>query len=243
MKNLSKLAAVLAGTVIAAPAFAGNTFSGSLTFVTDYAFRGVSQTAEEAAIQGTLEANLGNGIYMGLFGSNVSALSYNNGNLEVDLYAGWRGEMEAGLILDIGALAYIYPNAETATSDYDTTEVYVGVSKDWFSAKYWYAVTDFFSLDTSDGSAYLEANANFTVAENLGLALHVGKQAVEGYDDLDYSDARIALNWTALPEENLVLGLTYTTTNADEDLYYVDDNGSNLRIAEDRWVISISRSF
>ncbi len=265
MNRLSRLTktSLIMASVIAAPAFAGNTFSGNLTFVSDYAFRGVSQTVEEAAVQGTLEASLGNGMYAGLFGSNVSAMSYNNGNLETDLYAGWRGEIVTGWTTDIGIIAYLYPHAETATVEtnkYDTTEFYVGVSKDWFSAKYSYALTDFFGinddnvpahLDTgiaaghgdSNGADYLEVNANLAVAEGWTLALHAGHQSVAGYSKLDYSDVRIGLNWTAISEENLVLGLTWTTTDAEDGYYTVVDAGSNVRIADDRWILSVSRSF
>jgi uncharacterized protein (TIGR02001 family) len=96
-------------------------FSGSLGVTTDYVFRGVSQTAEDPAVQGGLEASCGR-FYFGFFGSNVDF--GDDGNVEMDLYAGYK-TTTGPVSWDIGVIYYGYPGG---ASNADFFEIKVGAS-------------------------------------------------------------------------------------------------------------------
>ena len=74
LTGLAGLCAVAAHAEEAAKAAATPdiTTTGNLTFATNYVFRGLSQTNFKPAVQGTYEAAHSSGLYLGLFGSNVS---------------------------------------------------------------------------------------------------------------------------------------------------------------------------
>jgi uncharacterized protein (TIGR02001 family) len=110
-------ATLLAGTALAAtPALADETdppseftFTGGATLVTDYRFRGLSLTAGDAAIQGTIGVSHKSGFYAGLWGSNLEDSDV-YGNMELDVYGGWTGPLGGGFSADVGLLYYVYPN-------------------------------------------------------------------------------------------------------------------------------------
>ncbi|AGH49681.1 MULTISPECIES: TorF family putative porin [Sphingomonas] len=114
-----------------APAFAGGTepiegitISGGITGVTDYRFRGVSLTDKDLAIQPTLTISHKSGFYVGTWMSNLKD-SYTYGSWETDLYAGWTGEVGAGITVDAAVLYYTYLDGR---GDSDYFEPYVSAS-------------------------------------------------------------------------------------------------------------------
>src|SRR4051812_40599934 len=103
MTNLpARLAlAAFAATACAAPAFAqatpaqepaggGNGFdiSGTITGVSDYRFRGVSESGRAPALQGSVDVPW-HGFYAGAWASSIARTA--GTNLELDLYAGYSG--------------------------------------------------------------------------------------------------------------------------------------------------------
>ncbi|NIJ38170.1 uncharacterized protein (TIGR02001 family) [Sphingopyxis panaciterrae] len=120
MKNLARacFGMLLAVSAISAPAFAqeedagdGITITGSATVVSDYRFRGFSQSNEEAAIQGGFTIGHDSGLYAGTWGSSIG---FNNGT-EIDVFAGFAKEVTPGLTADVGATVYLYPGANNTT--------------------------------------------------------------------------------------------------------------------------------
>ena len=106
-----------------------------------YIFRGMTQTDRKPALQGGVDLTHSSGFYLGMWGSNISWLrdSYGltggetdtfykkGGNLEVDIYGGYRYSFgETGLGIDIGALQYWYPGSERGGiwAKANTTELY-----------------------------------------------------------------------------------------------------------------------
>lgn len=87
------------------------TIAGGATVVTDYRFRGFSQTSEEPTIQGTFSVTHDSGLYVGVWGSGIS---FANGT-EIDLYGGFAKEITPGLTGDIGATVYLYPGTANST--------------------------------------------------------------------------------------------------------------------------------
>ena len=92
-------------TTAAVPADSKSSLTGSLSLISDYRFRGISQTWQGAAVQGAVELALPKGFYLGTSLSNVSTNSYGRGQgLEHDIYGGWRGELVPDWLLDAGLL-------------------------------------------------------------------------------------------------------------------------------------------
>ncbi|WP_066664884.1 MULTISPECIES: TorF family putative porin [unclassified Sphingomonas] len=119
MRFTKAIAGALLLAATATPAFAQDeteapdafTITGGATVVSDYRFRGFSQTSEEATIQGTFTVTHESGLYAGVWGSGIS---FNNGS-EIDVYAGFAKEVTSGLTADVGITAYFYPGSSDTT--------------------------------------------------------------------------------------------------------------------------------
>lgn len=132
----SRLATAFAAAcaAFASPAFAQTdapgeiTVSGSATLVTDYRFRGVSQTDEEMAVQGGVTVTHASGLYVGTWASNLAGWgTFGGSNMELDLYGGYSAEVASGVTLDVGLTWYMYPGGASET---DFAEPYVKLSGD-----------------------------------------------------------------------------------------------------------------
>jgi uncharacterized protein (TIGR02001 family) len=111
---------LLAGSMLAAatPALAQEatdppkpvTVSGSVGIVSDYRFRGVSQSDEKLAVQGGITIAHESGVYIGTWGSNLSGWgTFGGANMELDLIAGYKVPVGGGT-LDVGVTWYMYPS-------------------------------------------------------------------------------------------------------------------------------------
>lgn len=139
-----------------------HTVTGNMAIVSDYRFRGISQTFGEGffvvgpAIQGGIDYSHSSGLYLGNWNSNVSGNQYPNGaSIEMDFYGGWKHAW-GDFGLDLGTIYYAYPggtklpgldsSGNTTFTTVKNWEAYVGGSWKWFSAKYFYSFTDYFGL-------------------------------------------------------------------------------------------------
>jgi uncharacterized protein (TIGR02001 family) len=130
---------VLAAT--AAPAMAQDTappapfkVTGGVTLISDYRFRGLTQTDSGPAVQGTVNINSSMGFYVGTWasmidggddGSTPALKGY--GGAEVDLYGGYTKTLNNGLGFDVGLLYYYYPGGDKGLNT-DFFEPYASVS-------------------------------------------------------------------------------------------------------------------
>lgn len=100
--------------------------SGSVSLVSDYRFRGVSQSDGDPALQGTIQINHKSGLYIGAFGSNLSGWgTFGGPNLESDLFGGFKFNASKRVAVDIGLTWYMYAGGAAKT---DFAEPYVKVS-------------------------------------------------------------------------------------------------------------------
>ncbi|HTN65946.1 MAG TPA: TorF family putative porin [Burkholderiaceae bacterium] len=236
----------------AAAATPASPLSANLALVSDYRFRGLSQSFRRPALQGGFDYAHPSGFYVGNWNSSVSGNQYNNGaGLEMDFYGGYKFEPVKDVSADVGLLYYAYPGASIGSSGqkYNNGELYFSFGYRWFSAKYSYGLTDFFGLNTrsgganggSKGSGYLDLNANFAIAEKTTLTLHAGHQAVRHYGQLDYADYKLGV---ARDLGFATLGLALVGTNADRALYTVTDGaGHSKDIGGTTAVLSLSKTF
>jgi uncharacterized protein (TIGR02001 family) len=122
---------ILAAAAGAVPAFAQDapasdwTVSGGAAVVSDYRFRGVSQTDKAFAIQGTIGLTHASGFYVGTWGSSIDDYVAAGSDQEIDIYAGYKKTFD-GTTVDGGLLYYYYPGAGGADTDF--FEPYLNVS-------------------------------------------------------------------------------------------------------------------
>ena len=80
-------------------------FAFNVGAVSDYRYRGISQTSKKPAIQGGVDFAHKSGLYLGAWGSNVKWVEDFNGatkgNLEIDLYGGFKGTIAGDLGFDV----------------------------------------------------------------------------------------------------------------------------------------------
>jgi hypothetical protein len=126
-----RLAAVTAVILAATPAIAQDepkapfTVAGSVGLVSDYRFRGVSQSDKELAVQGGFSVTHESGLYVGTWASNLSGWgTFGGANMELDIYGGYKVPVGGGA-LDVGATWYMYPGGFDNT---DFIEPYVKLS-------------------------------------------------------------------------------------------------------------------
>lgn len=132
---MKKIALLLASTFaatslsVATPAFAQEeaekefTVSGSVGLVSDYRFRGVSQSDKEMAIQGGVTVTHKSGFYVGTWASNLAGWgTFGGSNMELDVFGGYAFPLNDDLKLDVGLTWYMYPGGADNT---DFVEPYV----------------------------------------------------------------------------------------------------------------------
>ena len=143
-----------------------------------------------------------NGLYAGIWGSNVTT---GQGSIEIDYYAGWATELDNGVGIDVGAVAYTYPG----TDDWDTEEYYLGASYSYFGLMASYSN----DLD----AIYWDASADFELPNEFGLGLHYGYWDMD--EGEDQGDWKIALTKSLF---ELDWELAYTDTDIDNAENWAD---------------------
>ncbi|MEM7493003.1 MAG: TorF family putative porin [Pseudomonadota bacterium] len=212
----SALALLAVSTAVSAPAaYAEGEFSSNVALTTDYVWRGVSQNGENPAVQGGFD--YANGIfYVGTWAANADV---GGANLEWDIYGGLAGETEGGLSWDVGVIGYLYPD----TDDLDFYEIYGGLG---------YGLTDnvevggYVYFDPDNESTYIEGTAGFAFTDAFGVDVSVGNYSFDG--DGDYV--------------NYSIGATLATEFVDFDLRFWGTDLDDTDIADDRIVLTVSRS-
>ena len=167
------------------------TLAYNVGVVTDYRFRGLSQTNFKPAIQGGVDFSHKSGLYLGAWASNVSWVKDFNGaskgSYEIDLYGGYKGAITKDVGFDVGLITYQYPGNNSgaagtpgagAFSNASTNEWYAGVTYSVATLKYSRSFGDFLGNLKSSGSQYLDLSATFDLGNGFALTPHVGRQTI-----------------------------------------------------------------
>ena len=235
--SLSVAAALGVPGLAAAQAAASSphTFTGNMSLVSDYRFRGITQTYGKPALQGGFDYSHSSGIYLGNWNSNVNeGAGFPSGNLEMDFYGGWKQSF-GDFGIDLGAIYYYYPGSNfsvaagtgptvanprtgrTNTGRVDNTELYVGASWKWLSVKYYHAVDDYFLLPGTKNSNYLDFSASYDLGSGWGINGHIGSFRLKNWHvgtratDANYTDWKIGVTKDL---NGWVLGAAYIDTDA-----------------------------
>jgi uncharacterized protein (TIGR02001 family) len=203
----SRIAAAAALLVVAGAASAGA--SVTATWVSDYDWRGVTQSGQNGAFQlgGTYTAD--SGVYAGLWGSTLST-----GATEIDEFVGFSGGDMIGY--DVGVNYYSYPN----NKDWNFGELYAGISHGPVGLKVWWS-PDFGGKGTAGHTSafYVEGNGTFPIPamEGVSFLAHVGYSDGDGIRDYYGAGQKHYMDWNA--------GFGYDIGNFNTFVKYVD--GSN----------------
>jgi uncharacterized protein (TIGR02001 family) len=189
---LAAAAAATLGTTVPAISHADVAFN--VGAVTDYRYRGISQTRLKPALQGGADYTNGP-FYVGAWASTIKWIKDAGGgaDIELDLYGGYKGEISKGLGYDVGLLAYIYPGHDLAVSP-DTTEIYGALTFGPATIKYSHSVSNLFGFSDSKGSGYIDLAATFEITDGWMITPHIGRQTVKNLGAASYTDASLTLS-------------------------------------------------
>lgn len=190
------VAAALAGSLAQAEdAKPDNEVSFNAAVVTDYRYRGISQTRLQPALQGGADyTHNPSGFYAGTWLSTIKWTkdAGGGGDFEWDVYGGKRGEIVKDVSYDVGVLSYIYPSNGLNPSA-NTTEIYGQVGYGPGYIKYSHSVTNLFGFVDSKNSGYLDVGANIDVASGFQVNLHAGHQTVKNNSPFSYTDWKVGV--------------------------------------------------
>ena len=217
MKKTLLIAAVAFGALFAGSAAMAGDFSYNIGVQSNYIWRGVSQTNNEAALQGGIDYKKGN-FYAGTWLSNVNfaGTGGTTANTEMDLYAGIAPTVGAWSF-NLGAYYYTYPNAKGVTFG----ELQTDVSHSW--GKGTIGVNMFTPIDTLE-RPYVEIAASYPLTDKLSISGAIGDcngDSANAKESHCNGVAKGYATWNA--------GLTYALTpSLGLDVRY-SENGMNAR--------------
>ena len=210
---------VLSGAVMAqAQAEPDYTLSYNIGAVTEYRYRGISQTGKKPALQGGIDFAHKSGFYLGTWASTIRWIKDSSndvasakGRAEVDLYGGYKGRITDTFGFDVGGLQYWYPGntlANVTGHNADTFELYGAISAGPASLKYSHATTTLFGTPNSKGSGYLDLSATFELGDGLSLIPHIGAQRIRNFGTYRDASVTLAKDW-----EGTVLSAALVSTD------------------------------
>lgn len=233
---ISSVAAGLSSTAMAEkPVVEGN-----VAFVSDYLFRGVSQTDNGPAIQGGLDLTTGSGFYLGAWGSNIE---FGEGSMELDIYGGWSGQITDHLSADAGVIHYEYPQGDTETDELSYQELYASISYSGLGLGIHWS-PDYFGTDVDQYQYYylsydLDLPMSWSAGASLGINQFENAEemsrflGIAGDEGDNYQDWKAYASYAFTPE--MAVTLAYIDTDIPRNQCDELCNG--------QWTASIERSF
>jgi uncharacterized protein (TIGR02001 family) len=232
------------------------TVTGSAAIVSQYRFRGISQSDNKPAAQMSITVSDKSGFYVSTWGSSATAgnSTVNIGGTEIDVYGGYTHALgKTGITFDGGLYGYLYPGA--SASDY--FELYGSLTKAYgpVSAKAglnWAPKQDYFTNagTATQYSMYEYFELGYSVPK-LPITLHGhightggGLNYVKEY--MDYS-VGVSYKWKALTFDISAVGTNVGQQDAYKAPLYdqagVLDPVQTRRAAKSVAVASVTASF
>lgn len=214
---------LLWGGLVPAQARADEGFSSYVGIASDYIWRGVSKSDDQVQVFGTIDYLSDSGFYAAISASNVSVYDDNTYELDIDL--GLSGDIGDGFSYDVGYIYFAYPDAQgtvegdgaftdsNADLDADYGEIYVGIARGAYSVTANFGTNNGDDAQWNDGALYLSGDAEFDIAGELAVVLHVGSYTFDDGGD-DYFDYGVSVN-----RNNFTLGIV-GTDNGDDDIKF-----------------------
>ncbi len=227
-KSIIGLSAI-ALAAVSAPSFAqeepsdGITITGNAAIVSDYRFRGLSQSSENFAIQGGFTVSHDSGFYVGTWGSSIDFGPGDGaeGAAEIDLIAGYAVEVTPGWKVDGGVTYYWYPGNDKGT-ELDIIEPYISIAGALgpVNTKLGIAYAPDQGSLGDNSSVYIYNDNNFPIPGTpLTLKTHIGYTESDSFlggpdgSAIDYL-AGVDATW-----KNLTFGVAYVNTDWSKKKY------------------------
>jgi uncharacterized protein (TIGR02001 family) len=198
-------------TVVAEENPPSSPLSGNAAITSNYVFRGVSQTKNLGALQGSLTYEFPIGLYFNLWGSNVQ-FEESNANTEIDTVVGWRGDVFKEMFhYDISAQRYNY----IGQSDYSYNELLGLFSYSIFVLNLGYSQDEYATHKTG---TYINIGINYEIPaaylfkiEGVSILATAGHSSLPREADNSYNDYLVGL--TKAFNDTISASVTWTTTN------------------------------
>jgi uncharacterized protein (TIGR02001 family) len=202
--------------------------------VSDFEFRGISQSATDPAVQVGVDYSAGP-LHVGAWASNIDWGPSYNGNVELDLLADFTLGSDATAKFNFGLIDYTYPGM----SSENAVEYWGMVSKGWLSARASYAAQRFGLTN----AWYLETNASIPLGESgWEVALHAGHNTGSALERVEYTDWALGLSRSV---GHFTLALKYVGSNKlelTESQSLALYGKRNVFDTRDRIILSVSTS-
>lgn len=228
-------------TLIAATPLQADEFksAASVTLISDYLYRGISQTNEGPALQASLTLQHQTGAYVSAWGSNIK---FGDGSMELDLSAGYLWQLNPDWKLDLGLMQYRYPKGDNSSTEFNFIEAYGKLSYQQLTVGL--AITDDYFAAGVGKFAYWSADWNQQLADNLLLQWHLGYNqfanaleyinfmAASDESDQGYADWQLKLQSSQFGFD---WGVAYAGTSVDAQ--------DCPALCDSRVLLSVSKSF
>ncbi len=194
MKKTLISSAIAVSTLMAlttTTAFAGG--SANIGVGSNYIWRGLTQTGDDAAISGGLDYDFGNGLSVGTWTSSLGG----GNSYELDLYGAYGGKV-AGADYSVGLINYRYPTVTGSVNPdaiEDFTEVNGSLGFGPVSANVAYTI-DSDNNDTvanSKGDIYYSLGFKKEIKSDLTVGAMVGKYDFDDKAGEDYTHYQLSL--------------------------------------------------
>jgi uncharacterized protein (TIGR02001 family) len=257
MNRSLAVAIALATSAIAPAAYADDepssefTITGSASVTTQYRLRGISQTDNDAAVQGGITVSHSSGVYVSTWASNLGGYgTFGGANMELDAIAGFTRSV-GDVTFDIGGVYYLYPGAP---GKHEYIEIYGSVAGKLgpVNAKlgtYWapsqneigghniWVYTDW-GLPIEGTPITLKAHAGYSDGNS---AYTKGLGATGNSRSVFDNGAGVDLTW-----KNLTVNVSYIGTNIKRtraNLFWAGGNESGRAITKGNVVATLTAAF
>ncbi|WP_457672975.1 TorF family putative porin [Thiolapillus sp.] len=210
--KMKKLAIACGVIVLGATSMAQAELTANIGVTSNYLWRGVSQTGDDAAVSGGIDWAHDSGFYLGTWASNID---WGNGSgAEVDVYGGFANEI-GDFGYDVGLIYYYYPTSGYEDSDF----IELNLTGSWKFLEAGIAWTLNGQADDdapfSDGDLYYHIAASFDLAETWSVAGTYGYYDfdVPNSGDVDYGHFQLDVTKSAGDWGDF----TFTVSKADEE--------------------------
>ncbi|MEZ5680353.1 MAG: TorF family putative porin [Erythrobacter sp.] len=246
-RGLCAASLATAGLFLATPVMAqddetsddsGLSMSANVAITSDYRFRGVSLSGGDAAIQGGIDVSHDSGFYVGTWASSIAG-GDSYGELELDVYGGWSGQLTDAVSIDLGAIYYIYPT-EDIGADVDYYELLGSLGFTLGPAEATVGVA--YAPDQSS----LGSEDNLYLYTDLGVGIPDTPFTLTGH--LGYTDGVLAPPFLAGTTDDSgidwSIGVSAAHGNFEFGLSYVGTEGPSIdSFTDDAFVATVSASF
>ncbi len=238
-----------AGPGIAIPG-TGLTLGITPSVSSDYLFRGISQTRNNWAVQGTFDLAHESGVYVGAFVSNAKFLAnpYNDTRQELDVMAGYRFAL-GGVNFDVGYIAYLYPGQSkpegTQLNEYQEIMVKANYTIDIVKLSAAVAYSPNF-FGRSGTGWYVEGGLDVTLPYEFTAFGRLGYQWIQNnprFGTPDYLWYAVGIQREIYWGVTAAVGWYGTNISKNECAPVVDRASNGLRVCEGRVLFTLRRAF